>query len=291
MKNSLTLRMFTWLSFFIILGACQSPNNNADANTPVQPAEEITVPKEEQLPVIQEILDSALVKGTILLYDPQEASYYSNDFGWARKGQLPASTYKIAHSLIALETGVMAHDSVVIKWDGEPKWVKSWEQDLTFRQAFQYSCLPCYRQIAPQVGIERMTDWLAKLDYGMSFQPDSSNLDLFWVAGDWRITPFQQIDFLQRFYNNQLSVSARSATMVKEFMILDQQPEYTLRGKTGWSVVGDHNNGWFVGYLEHGNQVYYLATNVEPLKSFDMRKFPSIRKSITLAALGQMGWM
>ncbi len=285
------LNIFLGFSFLMILGACQPPTNNADADAQVEKATQEVLMIETEMPALTELLDSALVKGAILLFDPQEKTYYSNDFDWARKGQLPASTFKIAHSLIALETGVMAHDSVIIKWDGEPKWVKSWEQDLTFRDAFRFSCLPCYRQIAPQVGIERMTDWLTKLDYGMSFTPDSSNIDLFWVDGDWQISPFQQIDFLQRFYNDELPVSDRSAKLVKEFMVLDQQSDYILRGKTGWSIVGDRNNGWFVGYLESEDQVYYFATNVEPMKDFDMKDFPNIRKKITRIAMEQMEWL
>lgn len=284
-------RQYYLLGIIVILGSCQAPTTNADANTPSVTSSEEQAIQEKEMPIFAGLIDAALVEGTILLYDPQAETYYSNDFAWARTGQLPASTFKIAHSMIALETGVMAHDSVIIKWDGEPKWVKSWEQDLSFRQAFQYSCLPCYQQLAPQVGIPRMTEWLAKLDYGSTFVPDSTNLDLFWVAGDWRITAFEQIDFLQRFYNHQLPISKRTEDLVKDFMILEQKPSYTLRGKTGWSIVDDHNNGWFVGYVESKDKVYYFATNVEPKEGFDMQNFNRIRKSLARGALEGMKWL
>ena len=83
------------------------------------------------------------LKGSVLIYDLQKNTYYSNDFGWAAQGQLPASTFKIVNSIIGLESGII-DDSVVFKWDGEQKWNKYWMQDLDLNHAFQYSCVSCY---------------------------------------------------------------------------------------------------------------------------------------------------
>ena len=44
----------------------------------------------------QAILDSSEVKGGILIYDLKEDTYYSNNFESSHKGNLPASTFKIA---------------------------------------------------------------------------------------------------------------------------------------------------------------------------------------------------
>ena len=81
----------------------------------------------------QLMLDSAKLKGTILLYDLNENTFYSNDFDKAAKGQLPASTYKIPNSIIALELGIVENDSTIIKWDGEPRNREIWEADLYFQ--------------------------------------------------------------------------------------------------------------------------------------------------------------
>ncbi len=67
-------------------------------------------------------------------------------------------------------------------------------------------------------------------------------------------------------------------------MILDESQDYTLSGKTGWSVDGEQNNGWFVGYQETTGKVYYFATNVEPNPSFEMELFPRIRKEVVYEA-------
>ena len=67
----------------------------------------------------QAFIDSADVTGSILLYDLYNDTYYSNDFNWTRKGHLPASTFKIPNSMIALETGVVENDSTLFEWKGD----------------------------------------------------------------------------------------------------------------------------------------------------------------------------
>ena len=62
-------------------------------------------------PDLKLILDSSNVIGSIMVYDAQKQLYYSNDFKWANTGRLPASTFKIVNSIIALETGVVEDEN------------------------------------------------------------------------------------------------------------------------------------------------------------------------------------
>ena len=231
----------------------------------------------------QSIIDSAQVTGAILIYDVQKDIYHSNDFDWADIGRLPASTFKIANSIIALESGVIENNSIVFKWDGQERALKNWEQDLVLRDAFQFSCVPCYQEVARNIGAKRMNEYLSKLDYG-NMKVDSSNIDVFWLRGTSRISQFQQIDFLKRFYESELPISERTRTMMKKLLRIKQHKNYVLNGKTGWAIREGENNGWFVGYLEKEKQVYYFATNIAPTAQFDMAYFPMVRKKITLEA-------
>jgi len=254
----------------------------------------VTLPNETDTPQefiqkeFQAILDSAKVRGTILILDEVENKFYSNDFDWARAGQLPASTFKIPNSIIALEAGVVESDSTVLIWDGEPRRMSSWEENMTLRQAFLRSCLPCYRKIAKQVGLERMKALVDKLDYG-NLKFDSASLDSFWVEGESRITPFEQIDFLERLANSELPISERTEELIKKIMILDEGENYTLRAKTGWSIVNNQNNGWFVGYLTYQDRRYFFAANVEPGEGFDIDDFAKIRGKVTMKTLEVLG--
>jgi beta-lactamase class D len=241
---------------------------------------------EIQKPEWNAILEKLKVKGAILIYDPQKNTYYSNNFHWTKTGMLPASTFKIPNSIIALETGVIKNDSVVFKWNGEKRRMKKWEQDLTFKQAFQVSCVPCYQEIARKVGVKRMKFYLKKLDYpGMVF--DTLTIDNFWLEGKSKISLQQQIHFLERLYFSKHSISKSTVKILKDIMLLEKTESYTLSGKTGWGMREEMDNGWIVGYLETNNLVYFFATNVE-MKNATLEQFSPTRINATKEAFRKL---
>ncbi|MCL4111760.1 UNVERIFIED_CONTAM: hypothetical protein GTU68_008362 [Idotea baltica] len=240
--------------------------------------------------LIQEILDSAHLKGAVLIYDEEKSRYYSNDFEWASTGHLPASTFKIPNSIVALESGVVEGLTSVFLWDGNERSFKVWERDLTFKEAFQVSCVPCYQEIARKVGFGTMRTYLDTLDFGeMRF--DTATLDQFWLQGQSRISQFEEIDFLVRLVHGRLPILERTVVLLKEMMLIEDNPSYALRGKTGWSISNETNNGWFVGYLEANNSRFFIATNVEPCPNFDMDKFAKVRIEVTIAALRGLAFL
>jgi len=74
---------------------------------------------------------------------------------------------------------------------------------------------------------------------------------------------------------------------MKDIMIIEKTESYTLSGKTGWGMRNDIDNGWFVGYLETNNSVYFFATNVE-MKNATMDEFPAIRLNSTKEAFRKL---
>ncbi|WP_282179187.1 class D beta-lactamase [Maribacter stanieri] len=235
----------------------------------------------------QSIIDSSDVIGSILIYDLSKDIYYSNDFEWSNKGNLPASTFKIANSIIGLETGVIENDSVIFKWDGEKKWLKNWEQDLILRDAFQFSCVHCYQEVARKIGSKRMNDYVSKLNYG-NLEIDATNIDKFWLEGASRISQMQQIDFLKRFYNFELPISKRTESIMRNIMLIEETDQYKLSGKSGLSNNNGEYNGWFVGFVEFKNNTYLFATNLEPKKEFNFDSFIKKRLDLTLLGLRKM---
>jgi beta-lactamase class D len=269
------------LSIVILVFSCTNKKTNSDKNQSPEIEREIVVSE------FQTLIDSADVKGSILIYDLKDDKYYSNNFNWAKKGNLPASTYKITNSIIALETGVVQSDSTLFKWNGEERRLKIWEQDMIFKDAFHYSCVPCYQEVARKIGVNRMNKYLDKLDYG-NMKVDSTNIDLFWLEGESQINQYQQIEFLKRFYNSELPISQRTETIMKRMIVIEEDETYKLSGKTGWSVRDGNNNGWFVGFVEIKENTYFFATNVEPNQNFNMDLFPMIRKELTFKALKKL---
>jgi len=271
------------LSIMICLGSCTENKQPKDLTPSVKTQNEIK-------PELQVILDSTQLEGSILIHSLNTNTLYSNDFNWKPEGVLPASTFKIVNSIIGLETGVIEHDSVVFHWDGESRGMEIWEQDLSLKKAFHYSCVPCYQEVALEIGAERMNSYVTKLNYG-DLHIDDGSIDNFWLQGDSKITQLKQIDFLKRLYLGKLPISHRTQEIMNSLMVIEETDTYKLWGKTGWSIRGEHNNGWFVGYIKTNGDTYFFATNIEPKNSLDMSLFPSLRKKVTLEAFMILGFV
>lgn len=221
---------------------------------------------------IEKVLAGHDLKGTILIFDAKENMYYSNDFELAEKGYLPASTFKIVNTMIALETNVIKDENSILKWDGKERFLKTWEKDLTVREAFQASCLPCYQEVAQQIGTARMKSYLNKLHYN-NMEVDESTISNFWIQGKSVISPFEQVDFLKRFYTKKLPILNTTYDKMIRIFEKENTPTYRYFGKTGWSTDQDINNGWFVGLVEKNKQVFYFALHVEPIDQNNTSKF------------------
>jgi beta-lactamase class D len=75
--------------------------------------------------------------------------------------------------------------------------------------------------------------------------------------------------------------------IVKDIMVIEQDSTYTLRGKTGWGIIDDTNYGWFVGYIEKDENIYFFATNIASDQPED--SFAQARKAISLNILKELG--
>ncbi|MBW4422786.1 MAG: class D beta-lactamase [Myxacorys californica WJT36-NPBG1] len=220
------------------------------------------------------------VEGSILIYDLNNDRIFQHNPQRNTTAFLPASTFKILNSLIALETGVISNDIAVLTWDGIQRKLPEWNRDLNMREAIKLSAYWFYQVLARRVGYDQMQKWVTQVKYGNQKIGSQDDIDKFWLEGELRITPQEQIQFLRRFYNNELPFSKRSLSMVKDMMIMEQTPDYTIRGKTGWvGFVGDVTPqiGWLVGYLEKGKNVYFYATNID----IRNKKDPSARMELT----------
>ena len=72
--------------------------------------------------------------GTFVGYKVDDYLVIASDKNRSGEAKLPASTFKIPNSLIALETGVVADpDKDVFKWDGVVRSIEAWNKDHTLR--------------------------------------------------------------------------------------------------------------------------------------------------------------
>src|SRR5215475_11080663 len=71
--------------------------------------------------------------GTFVLYDVAADHLTLVDGKRAGRRFVPASTFKIANTIIALETGVVKDENEIIPYGGRP--FKHWEKDMSMREA------------------------------------------------------------------------------------------------------------------------------------------------------------
>lgn len=205
--------------------------------------------------------------GCFVLYDLNKNEFIKYNSERCKEQFIPASTFKIFNSLAALESNVIKDEYEIIKWDSVKRSYENWNQDLDIKRAFKFSAVWFYQELARRIGYDKMKYYITENHYGN--ENIDGGIDKFWLQGDLRISPDEQVEFLRKLYLNELTFSQRAIDIVKNIMIYDQNENYILRVKTGWGIIDDTNIGWFVGYAEAHNNTYFFAVNVEALKPED----------------------
>jgi len=187
---------------------------------------------------------------------------------------LPASTFKIPHALIALDTGVVT-PATVMKWDGRPKDFKVWERDHTLDSAIKWSVVWFFQRAARSIGRARELEHLRAFAYGS--QTFSGAVDMFWLNGDLTISPREQVAFLRRMFAYALPIDRRHVDAVKAALTMPagkvsnaagvhdfalRWPDPIARLKTGNGTVNGERVSWIVGEIESAGRAYVFASRV-----------------------------
>lgn len=253
------------LSLLTATTACvpETPPKSAEPTTSDDAKAQKDVRPLERTPELAASLEAHLaaesVDGVIAILDTNDGKLQCSDLARCQKAYRPASTFKIPHTLAALEEGVLENADSPMKWDGKEYTVDDWNQDHTLKSAMATSCVPCFQAVARKLGDERERAWLEKFEYGN--RDASGALDLFWLEGGLRITPIEQLDFLYRLDRAELPVKETSRATTLEVITKSETDTYTLRAKTG--AACDPTTGWYVGYLESGPRRTYIAVALE----------------------------
>jgi beta-lactamase class D len=202
--------------------------------------------------------------GTFVGYKVDDYLIIASDKNRSGEGRLPASTFKIANSLIALETGVVQDpDKDVFKWDGVKRPIEAWNKDHTMRTAIAASAVPVFQEIARRIGQQRMQKYVDLFDYGN--RNIGGGIDQFWLTGDLRINPLQQVDFVDRLRRGVLPISKRSQDFVRDILPVMKVGDSVIRAKSGLlgAERGEPSLGWMVGWAEKGSAQTVFALNVD----------------------------
>ena len=232
---------------------------------------------------IAKIFKDRNIIGTIVLSSLDGKIIYTHNDERAQTRFVPASTFKIPNTLIALEESAISDEHEIIVWDGTDKGLAIWNQDQTLETAFQSSCVWFYQELAKRVGKDKYTMFLHKMKYGN--EQIGPEITTFWLEGDLKISANGQIAFLRQFYAKEFPFKSSSYALLKKLMVVEKTPTYKIIAKSGWAQGIIPQVGWFVGYVESAGTVWFFAMNMVIAKPEDSR----FRQEVVVEALRLKG--
>lgn len=225
----------------------------------------------QEVPELAKCFQDKGVIGTFVLFDVTADTMFVSDEARAKKRFAPASTFKIANSLIGLDVSAVKSVDEVLPYGAKPQRIKEWERDMGLREAIKVSNVAIYQELARRIGLERMREGVRKLVYGN--MEIGSVVDRFWLDGPLAISAVEQTEFLHRLVKESLPINANAMRAVKEITLLEKTDTYQLHGKTGWLFSPTPpQTGWWVGWIERENKVYPFALNIDMTKDADAAK-------------------
>jgi len=242
---------------------------------------------------LKKYFDENKVDGCFTMLNNADGKITVYNMGLDTQRFVPASTFKIVNSLVGLQTGIINNDTMQIKWDGEIRFypngdtAKNWNKDLGMTEAFKVSSVPYYQEVARRIGKDTMKRWIDSIGYGN--KNISGPIDSFWLNGNLKISPDEQLGLVKKLYFDQLPFRKSVQQMVRDAMLQENNTAYKLSYKTGWDHGDDGNSiGWIVGWIEENKHVYFFVTFVKaPDRDTDIK---TVRMNITKAILKQYGF-
>lgn len=174
--------LLPFLAYAVLLGcSTAAPSDHARTTAPARSA----VSAEE--PDLGRFFKG--VEGTFVFLDTQTGRTVHHNPERARTRFLPASTYKIPNTLIALEIGVASGPDFPLAWDSTvaPRqlwWPAVWTQDHTLRTALPNSVVWYFQEFARRIGSARMQVYVDQFEYGTGHLGRDRSVLAHWGAAD-----------------------------------------------------------------------------------------------------------
>lgn len=213
----------------------------------------------------------------------------------------PWSSFKIPNLIIALETGGASGLDHRRRWDRKrrpdrPQWPPAWRRDHTLETAFRHSVPWYFQDIAQEIGSLRYRVDLARFGYGNVSIPDNS--DSFWLGGPLEISPWEQMQFLNRLVSGSLSLKPRTWEVLQQASITKADGGYVLHGKTGSGPLQSNDpegpfEGWFVGWVQQNEMpsaVFALHVTGSGYRAIRTARIETAEALLVAADLLPRGW-
>ena len=199
----------------------------------------------------------------------------------------PCSTFKIALSLMGFDSAVLENKEVPV-WDfqeGDSTSLDFRKSSQTPESWMKTSCVWFSQILTSKLGLQEVQKYLCLFDYGN--QDMTGGLTKAWLSSTLKISLIEQVDFLQKMIRSDLPVSSHAIQMTKSLLFLEELPGgWSLFGKTGLGRLQEDNSkevGWFVGWIEKGEDIFVFAYNIQDTKVDCSLRLPRVKQLIAKA--------
>jgi beta-lactamase class D len=210
-------------------------------------------------------------KGCFLLYDMKTKKFVRDEGSTCQEQVVACSTFKVPLAVMAFDSGVLKYENEVIKWDGtQHKEMHNWDQDQTPETWMRYSVVWVSQKLTPKIGEKRLQKYLHDFHYGN--EDLTAGITQAWLESPWtgraslRISPMEQVRFMESLWNESLPVSKRSMELTQKLTFLEKTPAgFEFSGKTGSNWMDEQRKtqlGWFIAHLEKGDKEYVAVLNL-----------------------------
>jgi beta-lactamase class D/beta-lactamase regulating signal transducer with metallopeptidase domain len=187
----------------------------------------------------------------------------------------PASTFKIAISLMGFDSGVLRdeHSPYLPYKQGYAAWNAAWRQGTDPARWLRESVVWYSDQVRLRLGVAAVRSYVAAFDYGNRGLSGAASVDdtaaLSELSPTLRISPLEQTVFLRKLVNRSLPVSVRAQEMTARLLKVGTLANgWEVYGKTGTAHTrrpdgGEDALGWFVGWASKGGRTLVFARLLE----------------------------
>jgi beta-lactamase class D len=202
--------------------------------------------------------------------------------GICDKRVTPASSFKIAISLMGYDAGFLIdeHQPALPFRKGYPDWNPTWRAATDPTSWIKNSVVWFSQQVTEWLGEERFHVYIKAFHYGnedVSGNPGRHDgLTQAWLSSSLKISPLEQLAFLEKVVRQQLPLTRRAYEMTSRITKLDASPNgWDIHGKAGTgfemkadgSSHSDHALGWFVGWAMKNGRTVVFARLIQDHKA------------------------
>ncbi|HEX4385498.1 MAG TPA: class D beta-lactamase [Myxococcales bacterium] len=193
----------------------------------------------------------------------------------------PASTFKIAISLMGYDSGYLTGEHLpLLRYRiGDPDWDSSWKLPTDPASWIKSSVVWYSQRVTEWLGEARFRQYVQAFHYGNEDVIGESALQSAWLSSTLKISPLQQIQFLQKLVNGKLPVSAKAVEMTARLTAAGNFNGWEVHGKTGSGFPAKpaggldtaHAYGWYVGWAVKAGRTIVFAYLIQDEKQLEPR--------------------